>query len=127
MDSVRKSRAERRRARVGAVLMEVLVALTVLAFAGVGAVSLASQSARAIADARRADVDARAAAAFLEKVSLWPREDLDRHLGVTAQGAWRLRTARPSSVLYRVTLTDSLGRELLHTTLYRPDDAHVAL
>jgi len=106
--------------RAGAVLLEVIVALSVLAFVGVAAVTLAAEAARSVAGARRAEAETRAANALFDAVSLWPRSDLDRHLGTTRQGEWRMRVNRSSPVLYDVTLTDSAAsRVLLRTTLFR--------
>jgi type II secretory pathway pseudopilin PulG len=106
--------------RTGAVLLEVLVALVILATVGGAAVTLASESARAIVRAREAEAEMRRANAFLESVALWPREDLDRRLGSRRQGQWRLRIDRPAPTLFIVALTDSVERrELLRTALFR--------
>lgn len=110
------------RARSGAVLLEVVVALTILVVAGAAVVAAASEATAAIGRARAADRDTRAASAFLEVVSLWTREDLDRHLGTRPQGAWRMRVEHPADALYTTTLTDgSTGRLILATSLFRPE------
>jgi type II secretory pathway pseudopilin PulG len=107
------------------VLLEAVVALTILAVAGVAAVAMASESARTIAHIRETEAELRAASALMEAASLWTREDLDRRLGDRAQGPWRLRIDRPVPTLYTLTLTDSLGRaELLRTAIFRPEAAH---
>jgi type II secretory pathway pseudopilin PulG len=109
------------RGRRGAVLLETMVAVVVLAVAGTTAVTMAAQSADAVRRARAADEEMRAASAFLHAVALWPREDLDRRLGTREQGDWRLRILRPDPTLYEVALTDSTGtRVLLRTSLHRP-------
>jgi type II secretory pathway pseudopilin PulG len=109
------------RGRAGIVLLEALVALTILTVAGVAAAAAVRQSADTLQRAVAADRDLRTASAFLEAVALWPRLDLDRHLGDRPEGAWRLRVDRPLPTLYMVTLTDSTGgRTLLRTALYRP-------
>src|SRR6185437_13705902 len=60
------------------------------------------------------------AIALLEAVSLWPRADLDRHLGDRAEGRWDLRIDRPSPTLYTVVLRDSTTRSvLIATSIYR--------
>jgi type II secretory pathway pseudopilin PulG len=113
------------RGRAGVALLEAIVALTILAVAGVSAMVMASESARAVRRAREADTDVRGASAFLDAVSLWTRADLDRHLGSRVEGPWRLRIDRPTATLYTVALTDSAGGpELLRTALFRPDSAH---
>lgn len=108
-------------ARHGAALLEAIVALTILATAGAAVVAIAAQSAHAVERAQIADADNRQASAFLDAVALWPREDLDRHLGVREQGPWLMAVDHPSPAVYAVTLADSAGgRVLLRTALYRP-------
>jgi len=108
--------------RSGAVLLEAIVALAILSIAGTWAVAMANQASIALHQAIDADRDIERASAFVDAVSLWPREDLDRHLGDRAEGPWTLMIQRETLVLYDVTLTDGPppGRVLLHTTLYRP-------
>ena len=117
----------RGKARCGLILLEVLVALTLLSLGAIAFVSLASESLDAVARAEAADRATARASAFLDAVALWPRADLDRHLGDRPEGPWRLRIARPAPTLYTVALTDSAtGVVLLTTALYRaeaPDDA----
>ena len=106
----------------GAVLLEVIVALLILSVAGTTAVVMASESSRAVQRAREADAEVRAANAFFEAVALWPRADLDRHLGEREQGQWRMMVQRPIPTLYTVVLRDTLaGAEILRTSLFRPD------
>lgn len=109
------------RGEAGAVLLEVIVALTILVIAGTAAVVSASQSARAVEHARAAEAEIRDASAFFDAVALWPRADLDRRLGERPQGPWRMTVQRPSPTLYIVILSDtSTGAEVLRTSLYRP-------
>jgi type II secretory pathway pseudopilin PulG len=109
------------------VLLEAIVALTILAVAGAAVVALATDSARAVERAAAADAATGKASALLDAVALWPREDLDRHLGAREQGPWRMIIDRPTPTLYTVVLTDSSeGRVLLRTALYRAEDADAA-
>lgn len=111
----------------GAVLLEVIVALALLATAGLAAVSMAAEAAGAVSRAATAEVEMRQAARLMDAVSLWPREDLDRRLGDRRQGPFILRIARPADELYTAALADSsTGRVLLATSLFRRDtaDAH---
>jgi hypothetical protein len=111
----------------GAALFEVIVALTILAIAGVSSVALTAECVRAVARAREVDQRTRAASAFLTAVSLWTRHDLDRRLGERRQGPWRLRIERPVPTLYVVVLSDTAfdGRSAhaarLTTSLFRPE------
>ena len=105
-------------------LLEAIVALTILVSAGAAIVAMLAQSMHAVESARRADREMREASGYLHVVALWPRDDLDRHLGERGQGPWRMRIDRPAPTTYVVLLTDSSGRrELLRTTLYRPRGA----
>lgn len=114
----------RRERRLGAVLLEAVVALAILATAGVGLVAFAAAAMQAVAHRRDAETEMRHASAFLDAVALWTRDDLDRHLGTRPEGRWRLFINRPTGTLYLVTLRDSTtGGELLHTALFRPEVA----
>jgi type II secretory pathway pseudopilin PulG len=104
--------------------MEALVALVILVVAGTAGVTLVTQSADAVRRAQITDSEMREASAFFDAVALWPREDLDRRLGERAQGRWKLILQRPTPTLYEVVLTDSAFREVLRTTLFRPEPPH---
>ena len=98
------------------------MALTILSVAGLATLTASRQAADAVERAQRADDETRAASAFLDAVSLWPRADLDRHLGVRPEGRWHLRVDRPSPTIYRVALTDTSDvRVLLATSLYHAE------
>jgi hypothetical protein len=115
-------RINKRRPRRGAALLEALVALVVLTTAGAAITALAVTSGDVVHRAHSAEEEIRRANAFFSMVSLWPREDLDRHLGDREQGPWRLNVDRSMPTLYTITLRDSLGaRTLLRTVLYRPE------
>lgn len=104
------------------VLLEAIVALTILAVAATTMVALAAASFNAVSRANDADAETRRANALLEAVSLWPRADLDRHLGDRAEGPWDLRIDRPNPTLYMVSLRDTASHAiLLATSLYRAE------
>jgi hypothetical protein len=108
----------------GAVLLEVIVALALLATAGLAAVSMAAEAAGAVSRASTAEVEMRQAARLMDAVSLWPRADLDRRMGDRRQGPFILRIARPADELYTAALADSATRRvLLATSLFRQDTA----
>lgn len=115
-DSARRAR------RRGAALLEVLVALVIITTAGASVAALASETARAVSHARDAESEMERAEAFFEEVTLWPRDDLDRHLGNREQGPWRLDVEHVAPTLYSLMLTDSSGtRPLLRTVVFRPE------
>lgn len=107
----------------GAVLLEVMVALAVLAMIGSAAAWQASEAIATVQRTHQREREVRAANRLLTAVSLWPRDDLDRHLGSTKQGVWRLRIDRPAPTVYAITLADSAtGTVLLATALFREAD-----
>lgn len=108
--------------RSGAVLLEVLVALAVLAMVGSSAAWMCSEAMRGVSQAQATEAEMHHVERLMVAVSLWPREDLDRHLGSTRQGPWRLRVFRVRLNLYEVTLTDTAtSSALLSTALWRQE------
>jgi Cys-tRNA synthase (O-phospho-L-seryl-tRNA:Cys-tRNA synthase) len=113
--------------REGVVLLEAIVALVILATAGATIVTMTAEAAHAVHQVRAREEEMRSANAFFSAVSLWSRDDLDRHLGDRMQGIWMMRVDRPAPTLYVATLADTAThRELLRTSLYRPEESHVA-
>jgi type II secretory pathway pseudopilin PulG len=111
---------------VGAVLLEVIVAMVLLASAGLAAVSMAAEAVGAVSRAREAEVRTAQASRFMDAVSLWTRADLDRRLGDRREGPFTLRLEHPEPELYTAALADSAsGRVLLATSLFRADTADV--
>jgi type II secretory pathway component PulJ len=111
------------RAQRGAVLLEVVAALTIFALAAVSGLSYLSQlgdaQARVQATERRiADEDR-----LLTAYSLLTRADLDRRLGVRAVGQYLVEVQRPRPALYRVAIGDSAAFDLV-TLVFRPVPDH---
>jgi hypothetical protein len=112
----------RLRPRSGVALLEAIVALTVMTIGMLATVGMVRQAIDSADHAERAEAEVRRASAFMDAIALWPRADLDRHLGVRAEGPWRLDINRPAPTLYLVTLSDSASdHQLLRTALYRPE------
>jgi type II secretory pathway component PulJ len=108
--------------RHGAVLLEALVALAVLGMVGGTAAWMVSECIRAVAHVHESEARFRAASRVLTAVSLWPRDDLDRHLGSRTQGPWRLRIDRPRPNLYDIALSEkATGTIVLRTALFRTE------
>jgi hypothetical protein len=107
----------------GAVLLEVIVALAIVTAVGVGAVSLTSQSLRSVELALEREAEVQEAGRLLAAVWLWPRADLDRHLGESVQGPYRLRVQRLERRIYTVEIAYPGARgSLLRTVLFRGRD-----
>ena len=112
----------RRRPRRGVALLEAIVALTILTVAVLASVTMVRQGIDSVQRAEVAEAEVRRASAFMDAIALWPRADLDRHLGNRPEGPFRLAIDRPVPTLYLVALTDSSGRrELVRTALFRPE------
>lgn len=114
-------------ARPGIALLETIVALTIFTIAALSAAMRVRQMDDAV---RRAD-DAAAATAeasrYLDRLSLWPTADLDRHLGTRSAGVWVVTVSRPTRTLYEISVATSTGAHVLvHTMVYRPvaDSTH---
>jgi type II secretory pathway component PulJ len=106
--------------RDGVVLLEALVAIAIL---GTVASAAAWKTAETIHSVRRTharEAEVRAAHRLMTAVSLWPRDDLDRHLGSRPQGSWTMHVERVSATLYEILLVDTVSAGVvLRTTLYR--------
>lgn len=108
------------RRRTGAILLEVIVALTIFGISALAATILVRQSVKGVESVYRRDAENRKAVAFMAAVSLWSREELDQRLGSRRQGAWLLYIDRPAESIYRLQLSDSTGRDvILETALFR--------
>jgi hypothetical protein len=108
--------------RPGAVLLEVIAAMTLLAVLGAAITVLAYESSGRVSHAAEREREVRAADALMHAVALWPRSDLDARLGRRPQGRWFLELQRPRPNLYEAHLTDSSGVVLLGTRIYRRDE-----
>jgi hypothetical protein len=93
-----------RPAERGAVLLEAVVALTILMAAGVPVVSLLGASLASEAGLARREAEQR---------------DLDRRLGRHAAGELVVEVQRPEPTLYRLAVSRP-GTEALVTVVYRP-------
>jgi type II secretory pathway pseudopilin PulG len=107
----------------GAALLEALVALALLGTVASAAAWRATEYIRAVERTHAREADQRAGARLLSAVALWPRADLDRHLGTSRQGPWRMYIERPTRTVYTILLSDTAGgaSPLLQTAVYRED------
>lgn len=110
--------------RSGVALIEVLVALVMLATSGVALVTLVGQTAHTMRSVRDTERQVRLATAQLDRLIVVDRAQLAAREGQSAFGEWSLRVTAVSSDLFDVAIsaTDT-GAVLLATTIYRPDTA----
>jgi type II secretory pathway pseudopilin PulG len=104
-------------------LLEVMVAVAILATAAVSVVGLLAQSAQH--EQRAEEVERRLAdqERLLTAMTLLSRDDLDRRLGQRSAGPYVVDVQRPTRVLYRVSIAlgDSALWPDLVTLIYRPE------
>lgn len=106
--------------RRGAALLEAVVAVAVLAIVGAAAAGMASDALRTVQHVQRAEAQVHRASQLMAAVALWPSNDLDRHLGRTAQGPWDLVVDRRSGTFYRLALIErTTGRVELESAVVR--------
>ena len=106
--------------RPGAILLEVLVAVTILGVVAASSLSFAVEGASRVRSNRATESELRSASVLLDAVTLWSSEDLNLHLGRRRQGIWTMEIQRVQENLYDVTLEERpSGRLLLRTSLYR--------
>jgi type II secretory pathway pseudopilin PulG len=106
----------------GMALLEVIVAITILVTAGLSTVAWVSQASDAVVRAAATAAEADAASDYLDRIALWTRDDLDRHLGPRRQGVWTVTVERMTPALYIVTMSDGgNSHTILRTVLYRPE------
>jgi type II secretory pathway pseudopilin PulG len=115
----------RGRGEAGAVLLEVLASLTIFAFAAVSAVGLLGQLSDTERRGQMNETDVADQNRLLTAYSLLTRADLDLRLGQRLAGHYVIEVQRPEPAIYRVSIGDSTGAELV-TLLYRPTEHHDA-
>ncbi len=109
----------------GVVLLEVLVALTIVSAAGLGIVGVVSASARAARELGSRERTVAAADRLLAAYSLLTRHDLDLRLGTHSAAAFEVSIERPERTLYRIAVAEPRAPavELLVTVVYRAGES----
>jgi Tfp pilus assembly protein PilV len=108
--------------RPGVALIEVLVALVMLATSGVALVTLVGQTAHTMRSTSNTEHQLRMAAAQLDRLILLDRAELAAREGQSSLGEWSLRVSAVSPELFDVAISaTNTGAILLATTIYRPD------
>jgi Tfp pilus assembly protein PilV len=110
------------RSRHGSTLIDVLLALVLLAIAGTALVVLLGQTSHSMHDAFESEHLARRASEQLAWLSTETRAELDARLGRTTLRGWTLDVRLASSMLFDVSIAVSdTSTPLLHTVFYRAD------
>lgn len=109
--------------RRGSALIEVLVALVILAAAGVSTMSYLSAFLDAQARVQLREVESLRAERLLAATALLNREDLDVRLGLRQVGDFLISVNRPAPSLYRIAVSagGQPETELLVTVVFRAD------
>lgn len=107
----------------GGVLLEVLVALVILATAGASLVTLVADATHAVQDAKEREARFHDAVGVMTRLSLRDRQGLDIRLGRRPDGGLITDVRRPRPGLYRLAVSDSLAPdlELLVTIVQQPE------
>lgn len=105
----------------GVALLEVLLALVILATAGAGLVTLVADALHAVDQAQAREGRYAGAVKVMTQLALRDARGLDIRLGRRHEGAYVTEVQRPRPELYRLAVSDSLAPddELLVTVVRR--------
>lgn len=105
----------------GVALLEVLVALVILATAGVALVGLMGAGLRWERDARERELTLAYEERLLAALALLKQEDLDRRIGRHHVGEFVVDVQRPEQTLYRIAIAQAQSAQVedLVTVVYR--------
>ena len=108
----------------GVVLLEVLVAVVVLATAGIGLVELVGIGLRAERDARLCESRLATEERVLSAMTLLNRKELDQRIGRRRIGEFIVDVQRPERTLYRIALLQEQSPQVedLVTVVYRAEN-----
>jgi Tfp pilus assembly protein PilV len=107
--------------RSGSALIEVLMALVLLALSGTALITLLGQTAHSMRTTLESEQLARAGAAQMNRVVIVPRDSLLAHVGRHLVNGWTVDVTKISASLFAVSVAASDTTEVvLHTVLYRP-------
>lgn len=108
----------------GAALLEVIVALAILASAGVSTVALLGGATRAVQDARERERVLAAEERVLTAMTLLRRHELDQRIGRHEIGEFVVSVQQPERTLYRIAIAQAGSAHLedLVTVVYRREE-----
>lgn len=108
--------------RRGSVLIEVMIALILLAMSGSALITLLGQTAHSMRRTLESERLARGASEQLGSLMIATRGELLSGVGRTVVRGWTIQISAASTSLFEVSIAASdSGAPLLRTTLYRPD------
>ncbi len=118
----------RSRTRRGSVLVEVLVALVLLAVGGVALISLLGQTSRTMRATRDTERETRAASRVMDRFAAMDRASLTETIGRRDVAGMRAEVTETTPDLFDIVLARSdTSAVVLRATFYRPDSVrHVA-
>jgi Tfp pilus assembly protein PilV len=109
-------------ARSGSALIEVLIALVLLAMAGTGLVIFLGQTAHTLRHVRDEERLIRLASAELDRMTLWDRPTFIARTGRSRVASWTVHVRPLTTELFDISIAASdTGAVLLRTIAYRPD------
>lgn len=103
----------------GAVLLEVMIAVAILAFTATASLELVSELAVSAQRARTAANSIADQDRLMTAYSLLTRADLSDRIGARRLGRWTVSVQRQGAALYHVAIGDGVEAEVI-TVLYRP-------
>lgn len=108
----------------GVVLLEVLVAVVILATAGIGLVELVGSGLCAERDARLRESTLATEERLLSASTLLNRKELNQRIGRRQIGEFIVDIQRPAPTLYRIALLQELSPQMedLVTVVYRAEN-----
>jgi len=110
------------RSERGVVLLEVIIALTLLTVSGLSTMAIIASGLESQRQVRSRDRELQEADRVLAAYALLTRGDLDLRLGRRAIAEFQVGVQRPEPTLYRIGIApgEAPDVELLVTVLYRP-------
>ena len=109
----------------GVALLEVLVALVILATAGIAMMELVGSGIRAERDARGREATLATEGRLLAALTLLRRHELDQRIGRRLIGEFVVDIQRPEPNLYRIAMLQQQSPQVedLVTVVYRREEA----
>lgn len=106
--------------RSGFALLEAMLALMLLGVAMTSLLELSRATITANLATTRFELELLEASELMEAVSLWPIDDLTKHLGPRAQGKFEVTIDRIAPSLFAIGIAGRGTKRLLQTVVYRP-------